>query len=484
MKCLGSRKINRCAGEFACIVKVEAFMRKLFLLVSMLGLVASALAQQVTSGTMEVAFGWVKQADGTKKSIKGLKIPFTGRQVQAARIGRSGVVAAPQFPGLQAMTAPLNRFRSRTNTGGKGWGALVADQLIYSAFNMSGTGFAIVDPQEFVDPSSLDDININSSGSGKIWSKMNFSVHSEALSSRAILIRWRIWNTHLPNPPGANDYTDEVADFGTVFTPGSGTWIYEASGTGMQQAGVVVPDTDCYVAQQLRDTSDLINGNGPFDLDFFNVYYVAAPPSPGSSQDTWTFDSDPLDGIYEDSEIDAFTTGAPPPHSNMAFQFFVNSSSTTTTSFPTTATVITGRSEQGNNISMWFSNDLDEFQLVATIFENRQIPWAEMHIETVSPGTALLSLRVQTRTMVTRPNVTQKIELWRYGGTPGWIPFDSRMMPQNGWVEIDAVYGGSVPLSQFVGAGNKLKLRLTYFAGSNSKKFVTYQDKVNWILTR
>lgn len=465
-------------------------MRKLLLILSVLGLTAMALAQQgaTTTGTLEVAFGWVKQADGTKKSIKGLKIPFTGRQIQASRIGKGGIVT-PEFPGLPAMASPLAKFRTRTSANGKsGAGILAADQVIYAAFNMGGTGYAIVDPQEFVDPSSLDDINISSVGSGKIWSKMNFAVHSEAVQPRAILIRWRIWNTHLPNPPGSNDYTDELADFGTVFIPSAGTWLYEAAGTAMQQAGVVVPDMDCYVAQQLRDTSDLINGNGPFDLDFYNVYYVAAPPNPGSSQDTWTYDNDPLDGIYEDTELDAFTTGAPPPYSNMAFQFFVNNSSTTTTSYPTTVTVVKGSSPAGNNISLWFANDLDEFQLVSSATVSPALPASELHVETVAPSASLLSLRLQTRTIaltMARPSVTQKIHLWRYGGgTPGWVLFDSRVMAAGAWTEIDAVYGGSVPLTQFVGAGNKLKMRFTYFVGMGTGRFAAFQDKVNWILTR
>lgn len=459
-------------------------MRRLFVLVLALGLFGSALAQQV-SGTMEVAFGWVKQADGTRKSIKGLKIPITGRQIQAARIGRNGVVKAPQFPALGSMTAPLGRIVNRGNTGGKGgFGSYAADQVVYAAWNASGSGYAVVDPGEFVDPSSLDDVNLSSSGSGKVWTKLNFGVHSEAAAPRTILIRWRIWNTHISSPAGSNDYTDEVADFGALMTPSAGTWLYEASGAGMAQAGVVIPDTDCYVAQQLRDTSDLVNGNGPFDLDFYNVYYVAAPPSPGSSVDTWTYDSDPLDGIYEDTELDAFTTGAPPPHSNMAYQISVNNTSTTETTRPTLVTLVTGRSEQGDHFSMWFPNDFDEYQMVATVFENRTIPWAVDEVETRAGGSTLLSLRLQTRTIVTRPNVTQRIELWRYTGSPGWVLFDSRVMPQNAYVDIDAVYGGSVPLNQFVGSQNKLKVRFSYFAGSNSRKFVVYQDKVNWILTR
>jgi hypothetical protein len=479
---MGSRKINRCAGEFACIVKVEAFMRKLFLLVSMLGLVASALAQQVTSGTMEVAFGWVKQADGTKKSIKGLKIPYTATQIQAARIGRGGKVAPAPFPGLLEPSSRALGALAPSALAKGGGAPMVANQIVYNNYNLTPpyNGYAHLPPEEFVDPSSLDDINLDPAGAGKIWTQLRFGIHSESLSPTRVILRIQIWNTAIPNPPGANDYTDVVADIGFYAIPSTGTWLYETQAAILQQAGIVVPDTDCYMSFQFRDDNDP-TGEGAFELDLYNVYYIPTTPNPGSSADGWIYDSDLLDGIYEDTEFEVLETA---PFSNMAFQIAVNNSSTTTTSFPTTTTVITGRSEQGNNISLWFANDLDEFQLVATIFENRQIPWAEMHVETVSPGTALLSLRLQTRTMVTRPNVTQKIELWRYGGTPGWVPFDSRLMPQNAWVDIDAVYGGTVPLSQFVGAGNKLKLRLTYFAGSNSKKFVTYQDKVNWILTR
>jgi hypothetical protein len=55
-------------------------MRKLFLLLTAFGVVGMSAAQGL-NGQMTVAFGWVKQPDGTKKDITGLKLHGeTGRR--------------------------------------------------------------------------------------------------------------------------------------------------------------------------------------------------------------------------------------------------------------------------------------------------------------------------------------------------------------------------------------------------------------------
>lgn len=469
-------------------------MRKIILLLSALSLVGTALAEGM-KGQMTVAFGWVKQSDGTQRDITGVKIDYTAHPVVAGLIGRDGKVR-PDNRHINPYLAGLNQTRTTsrldsvltpglTSGGGDDLLNIQAENLIYNAGVTGTTGFAILNPAEFMDPSSLDDINITVPGSGKVWSKMRFGLHVEASSTHQILFRIRVFNTQVSSPPGQMDFSGEVADFGAYMTPidpnTSATNIYEMSGAGMSQAGVVIPDTDCFVAMQFREKQFPVeHGEGSFSPFMYNVYEAQDPPSVGSSLDSWIYDNDPLDGIYEDTEIDAFEA---PNHGNLALGMWANSDSQSATGLPTAVTTVTGTNTTGNFVSLWFT-DTNTYDVVESFAIPRNAPGVDTRIDGVIPTQAPLSIRLQVTTKIDVQPSTQKVEMWRFGGTPGWVLMDTRQTVPGGVNTIDVLYGGSIPLSQFVGSNGTVRARITTYRGVtfSAAPIIARMNKVNWLI--
>lgn len=458
-------------------------MRRFLWLLVACSLAVGASAQDVIRGQMTAAFGWVKQPDGTKKSVKGMKFDYTLRRVDAGVIDRNGRVHVP-FPKLNTNLGAWSKtFVPPQRRGGPpsgGIGTDAADAVIYNAINPAHptgtTGYAYLDPNEFFDPSSLDDVTIDAPGAGKTWSRLFFGLHVEQ-TTQQIIWRIRVFNTSTDNPPGQMDFIDELADFGNYWTPPVGDFVGEIS--GISQAGINVPDTDCFVAVQWREPDP--SGEGAFVANMYNLYYVAAPPSVGSSADTWYYDSDPLDGIYELTEIDQFQS---PNHGNLALKAYANTSSQSGTGLPSSVTTTHGTYLSGNFISLWF-DDTNTYNVKESLIGARVDPNVGITIDSAMPTTSPLSLRVVVNATADAQEATQKIDIWRFGGgSPGWVALDSRPMFPGVPLVTDVLYGGAIPLNQFIDPSGTARLRLRYFrnpAGSRSPMIV-HVNKVNWIV--
>ncbi len=457
-------------------------MRKLFLLTLALS-AALVNAQEPVRGTIDLKFGWVKQADGTKKLVNGLKLNCIAYPIQAVPfkpLGRVERLSAMQKL-TRAVKNPFGRFGSSRP------GPLAADIQVYRNESTTEVG-GIVDPEQFVNPSSLDDVTLAGTGVNKVWKKLRFAIHVNAPSSHQILIRWRIFDTSVENPVGQMDYTDEIADFGGTFTPidpvNGPTWVYEVP--DIQSVGVVVPDGECYFAQQFRDTSDLVNGNGPFELDYYNVYNKDTLPSVGTTTDGFIFDNNFLDGIYENGvdpgEFDVFAT-QPPPFANLLLSVWINSTAQQNLLQPNTLVRIKGVQPFGGVSGFVFDNDNNTYRVNGERASPTQSA-VELELTSGSPTTAITSLRIVTRTKVKGGNIRQLLEAYHYG-TSSWKLLDTRPMPNDQWVDVNGLYGGASPLSGFVGPGNVVKARLRFRPLVAAPTRVTITgDLLNWYITR
>lgn len=467
-------------------------MRKLCLLLAALGIVGTASAQ-VYQGTMTAAYGWVRQPDGTKKDVTGMKFKYTFRTVKAAAMDENGR-PVNNFPRItRGIGTWADKFvpnlRKRRAPGGGNYGIQSAQTTIYHALNPShpfGTsGYGYNDPLEWIDPSSMDDVNIAASGAGRPWNELSFGVHVSESTPQS-LFRIRIFNTNVENPPGFMDFNQELADFGNFLTPpppnnpGEG-YVFDMAPAGVQQAGITIPDTDCYVAIQWREPT-FPWGFGDFEVRLYNLYYVSAPPTVGSSAATYWFDWEPLDGIYENTELDTFES---PNLGNLALHAGVDVNTQSATGLPYQVTTTFGTYLAGTFNSLWFS-DGNSYSVREVFSGSRADPSAAIEVLGTVPTQSPLSFRVSSTATTQNQDSLQKIEIWRYGGgSPGWVLFDSRNTTAGTACIVDQLYGGTIPLSQFVGPNGDVKVRMSYFrnpAGSRALMTV-FVNKLNWIVT-
>lgn len=450
-------------------------MRRLWSLL-LLGVVASASAGEVHYGVMEMAFGKVRQADGTMKDITGMKFPYKMERIEARRItAMEALQRKHNYSWLKSPQSGAANFSRWARGGGDSGPEALSD--IYK--NDSGPSFAILDPNEWIDPSSLDDLTISAAGVGKVWEQLTIGFHWDGTNSQRIIIRFRIWDENVDNPDGQNDFTGVVGDFGGYFYPQTpGTWKVTLGGVG--QAGVSAPNTTIYMATQFR--TDNPSGEGPFRTDFRCVYNHLSPPSVGSSANQWWFDNDNgPDGIYENSEIDQLSEGL----SNMLYVITAETNSQVTTGLPISVDVIRGVYRAGTFISLWFGFDTDEYWVQEP--PNSLNPRCIIDVNGRVNSTTISSISIDA---LVRSSVAQgsfcTIQLYRYRNSPGWVSLGTPVFLTQGPVPIVFTYGGVIPVSDFVDPVTRdVKMRFNLWRPlTNSLPQPVppafYIDKMNW----
>lgn len=409
----------------------------------LLTLATTALAE--LHGTVTVAFGKVRQTDGTWKDISGMKLPVTIRPIKASRIDRvHEITFEDRFP--NRITNPLNDLFQTIATGS----GPEADFDIYKSDDGVNYGFAEQNP------SSLDGLTISNSGVDKPWKTLGFAFNYGRPQYRDFLIRWRIYEINTENPPGQSDFTQEFADFGVIWNiPISGSNYVEID---VQQAQVNAPSTSMYMAQQFRDTSDLINGNGPFEFGVDTVFSPVNPPSIGSSEEHFWYDGGGLspDGIYENSEVDVFENLL----ANHTYRIVVSDSSSVQNALPIIVNTVQGYYVDGDFTSLWFIDNSD-YTLNPNYNVDRTTFPSIVEITAQGPAGPILGLRAIGRTRTSINDVDQKIEFWDYVNRE-WVLVHQSIIGTPFQV-FDALYGGTVPLNNFKEAGtNRLKARIHF----------------------
>jgi hypothetical protein len=342
---------------------------RLFLIVLFLcALGAAAGAQPVAHhGVVEVAFGYVRDADGTVRSLKGLKLPYYAEPIQAAPVGSTRPV--PEV------------WTDRSST------------TVYNAD--SGTGYGIVDG---ADPSSLDDL-VLAGGVGVPWKHLTFGVDIGA--QRNFLIRWIVYDTYVQGlGPGVSAFTQSaVWDFGVIY-PATAPGTYKIT-IDVAAAGIAVPTSTIYMAQQFRAPNP--NGQGAFDTAMKTVYNSSGPVSVGTSQNNFWYDHDPLDGIYDETETDWFGEQSFANHLRA-----ITVAGTQDNLVPATATVEQGLLVGGDLIDLWYSDN--QFYSVRNAAPGDPVA---IVLESQSPSASILSMTFRAEAKSLQQGVL-KVELFNY----------------------------------------------------------------------
>lgn len=439
---------------------------------------------EVFHGEMELAFGKVRQADGSYKDVKGLKIPYTAERIDAVKISpMEAYKKVYNFPLVSAgrTGSPYisNFAKGGFNRGGGPYGPDALQKCYQNDTN--GGMYAILDPAEWENPSSLDDATMLPIGVNKPWKQLTMGYHWDGSNSNRIIIRWRIWTNNVDMPEGQNDFTNEVGDFGGYFTaPQAGTYKVVF---GVAQAGMTSPSETVYWATQFR--TDLPTGEGPFRTDYRCVYSNAAPPQVGTSLNQFWFDWDFQDGIYENTEIDMLSDG----FSNMLYAVDIDSTSSTYVAYPNSVTATKGRVVSGDNLSMWYDYDNDSLKYGEPRVDRLANPVAEIEIKSRLNSSSISSLAIQTSCAGTSldSSGTYRVSLYRYGGaSPGWVDIGTPQPLTLAFQPVQFIYGGTIPLGEFMNATRDVRARIRFYratvSGPISPRFYLI-DKVNWIYT-
>ncbi|MCC7435930.1 MAG: hypothetical protein IT363_14695 [Methanoregulaceae archaeon] len=442
----------------------------------LLAAVSMGSAAEIVHGEMEVAFGWVRMPDGSRKDVTGMKFPYVAEKIEATKLSAVDVLRKRHsFPGFSAARTGSPIIEKFVRSGFR-----YGPEALQSAYMNDSGGYAVLDPNEFVDPSSLDDVTMTAIGLNRPWRQLTMGYDWDGSNSDRIIIRWRIWDNNVDMPDGMNDFTNELGDFGGYFTAGTpGT--YKVT-FGIALAGMVAPDTGIYVAQQFR--TDQPNGEGPFRTDYRNVYSYTQPPQIGSSMNQWWFDwlNGGPDGIYENTEIDVLSEG----YSNLLYVIEVESNSQQLFGYPNNVTVPKGQLKAGDFLSLWFDAD-DDFIRVAEARVTRPTnPVALIEIGGRLNSTSISAITLQASAKATRNGSTYQLQMYRYGGgTPGWVNLGPPNAFSTSFQPIQYTYGGTIPLNEFVNQTNRdVRARIVItrpiLAGPISP--IEYHfDKLNWL---
>lgn len=453
-------------------------MNRLFLaLISATLLVAQAVAApNVIQGEMTLTHGFVTQSDGTKKSVAGLKLPLTITRIDSSTIGKNTTPILIKKNQTDSLFSPYTNANLRNPFGGNGSSSngnpQEANVVVY---NSNFNSYGAIDGDS---PSILDDLVLATNAVNKTWTELSFGIYYNFQNQEPFLVRWRIWDSAAELPAGQNDFINEIADFGGIINQNLAPGSYFLT-VGISIAGMSAPDTSVYFAQQFRTTQT--NGEGPFVPEVGNIFNnTTSPPSIGGSEDNFIYDIDPLDGIYENSEVEIFEGS----RGDLALVIKVNDSSQSTTLFPTSVTPGIGSVSAGNMISLWFGNDGDVFEMNPSFAGSRTDPIATFIVEGSTPTSNPLSIKFDAVMSASLEDVNLKIEFWNYV-TNAWVQIDSRTIGVTP-TAYSVFYGGTAPLSQFVSpVPRKMRARVSYKNNSNAvpRTFKLRSDKYNWVIT-
>jgi len=428
---------------------------------------------------MTVAFGWVKDANGVKHSLKGLKLPYTAERITARKLSSRPI---PGIPSKQVIP-PVKRLSlvgeaSPTGTANVLYayniGSLLSalptcySQTVYLAdTNNDDYGVNGLD-----DPSSLDDLTLQN-GSGLPWQNLTFGLDMSSFVS-SFYVEWRCWTSYATGRGhNVQAFDNEFAFFGGPLSqnPGVGTWKITV---GVASAGVVAPTDNIYVAQQFRVPNPL--GEGAFITDLKNVYNSAAPPTIGSSENYFWYDWDDLNGIYAEDEIDTFDEGT---YANLLFG--LTTSGTVDNLNPFAYTITTGSYVSGELIDTWFS---DNTRLVGTAAWNTQrgVDPYQIVFDGLAQSTSVTSLRISVEGSGSMAGGTMRVYLFNML-TNAYDLVDTQ--PVSSTDALSEVTITSNPAKYVNSTTRRMKAKISVSPPPTGSKSWNYRiDKLGWTIIR
>lgn len=441
-------------------------MRKTLIL--LLGLVSAfslaADQQKIYRGYVTVAFGHVRQADGTMRDISGMKLPMTIEPIDAKaikKIKRSELNykvpavtaraprAADPFEGLYASLATYRP---------------VPPVLASTVYSCDTGVYGIIDGD---DPSSLDDI-VMSGGANQPWQNLTFGIDFGAVHT--FLIRWICYRNYTEGlGHDAMAFSNWFADFGVIFPsnqiPATGTHKVTIS---VAAAGVTAPDDTMFMAQQFRTPQP--DGNGPFDTSMNNVYNTSGPPTIGNSDNVIWYDWDPLNGIYAEDEIDNFGEGTQANHLRT-----ITVSGTTDTLVPFSAVLESGVFNAGELPDLWVSDD--SYYMATQILAP-----VRLTVTGLSPTATVTSLKFSCDAHTAKAIGVRRIKLWNYQ-TSQYDLVDTRSNTTTDQVAEITITNNP---SKYVNASNrqvKAQVEFDVLFSAGTVRWAVFMDRTNWVVT-
>lgn len=396
------------------------------------------------------AFGWVKRPDGTRISLDGMKFPFVAKPIKTVQLSDRSTNPNSAGEALrQRLLGPLgNPGGNGVNRSGGKSGGPDALQTVYMA--NAGAGYGVIE----ANPSSLDDVTMTSAGLGKVWQQLTFGFQYSTGGFTPFICRWRCFGSNVENPTPQNDFADEFADFGVkwdVTIPAGSAFVVTID---IHQAVVISNDTTMFIAEQFREPH-LVgfppheDGEGEFRTGNVDVVFNAGgEPSVGLSDNTFFYDWDPLDGKYENTEIDQVDTGK----SDLVLGIEINTSGTLNDLTALNLTKEAGRQPVGNLLSVLNANDNNVYDILPDYTGGRTSPVGSIIVDFLQPFPTYTGIRAIGRVGSDVSGVDFAVDLWDFVDNK-WIQLTTGPLPQ-GYLSFSEGYGGTVAMSHFTGIIN------------------------------
>lgn len=361
-------------------------------------------APQTEEIAVKVVRGWVKQKDGTNRDVSGLILPATLEKIEAHPVSRKSLKKRKNGNPLKD-TAFARFVRSLRSPVYAPPIRPMMDTTVYQAD--AGVGYAYLDPQEFDDPSSLDDLG-TSGGAGIPWKNLQFGFHCEGnlMSPQPfVFVAWEAFSTYNPNTTGTQSaFSGKFADHAIALpAPSGGPGSYKMT-IDVSAMGAVSPGNTMYVAQQFWQDNE-----ENFDFRYRNIYNAAAAPTIGSSQNQFWYDWEPLDNIFSNNELDILSgEGSQSNHLRT-----ITVDGTTENLSALSYTVVRGREPLGDLLSLGASDD-DYLSVRPTILAAAGVPPIQIEVQGISTGTTAVNLKFKLETNTFNGPATQRVSLFNY----------------------------------------------------------------------
>jgi hypothetical protein len=430
--------------------------------------IGAAYSQKFTyTGVMKLEFGRGYDANGQPVNFAGLYVPYVAEYL-GPNVGKNPFQIKKKWQSRK----PDGGFHG----GGPDGGGEDAP-VVYS--NDNGDGTYMVSSEEYPMPSCLDDMGLTSAGANQPWKTMTIGM--DILNEERFLIRWKIYYEYVPgrgpditafdpDPPAAH------RDFGGYFTPPlAGTYkvTFNVAGVGCR-----VPGTELYMAQQFREPTFPEFGEGAFKEGEVQSVFSGGNPSVGSSQPHFWYDWDPINGIYDETEVEIFGTD---PGQESNFLFTLTAGGNVETVNPISFTILPGFHRGGNLGSLW-NSDNNRLLIENAAPFSPTAPAIQLEVVGgVGPGGTIMGFDF-TWEGHGQFAVPQEIRLFNYTQN-AWVTVDARPAPMQ---DLVIIHLDPNTANQFISGNGQVKARMLWYemGGLPAASWQVRVDQAVWHINR
>jgi hypothetical protein len=441
--------------------------------------VLSLGSDDVREINLTVARGWARQADGTIKDLTGMVFPATIERIETRPVSLKNPLKNKVRRDLKK--TGFGRFMDQVNAPLLGPAPSAASYFsgptVYQAD--AGAGYAIIDPEEFTDPASLDDL-LTVGAAGKQWETLQFGFHTDAvpLNPAFTFVNWKGFSTYNSGTAApASAFTGMFTNFAVLLpasqVPGNGSWKLTIN---VLSAGVVSPNNTMYVSQQFW-----LDNEDNYDTRFRNVYNAGAAPTVGSSGNQFWFDWDPQDENFANNELDVLSGEGSFSNHLRTLTVVDSGGGQTDTLVPFSVTFPVGFNPTGTFIDLW-NADNTYVTIQRGITLNPTIAPMQIEMEGLAQVTTATLLKFHVEAGTTTGGSQQKVYLFNYT-TNQYDLVDTRTSTSS-----DSAFDVTVASNpaRYINQSNKRVKSLITFTAiiSLNSQWNARVDQANWIVTR